>query len=103
MYHNTATRMDVIWMVLWENSVIFSPLTVAYRLLFMLWRTMNCWLFNDGRVMFDAEKALLEVPSERQRSAQRYFLELELTASQALSVVLTALEMPVMSAKIEDL
>lgn len=27
MYHNTATRMDVIWMVLWENSVIFSPLT----------------------------------------------------------------------------
>lgn len=53
--------------------------------------------------MFDAEKALLEVPSERQRSAQRYFLELELTASQALSVVLTALEMPVMSAKIGDL
>lgn len=52
---------------------------------------------------FDVVKALLEVPSGRPCSAQRYFMELELTVSQAVSVVLTALEVSVRSAKMGGL
>lgn len=66
--------MDVIWMVLPKNSVIFSPWQRTYGLRFMLWRTMNCWPPNDGRAMFHAEKALLEVASGRQCSAVQVFL-----------------------------
>ena len=66
--------MDVIWMVLPENSVIFFPWQWTYGLRFMLWRTMNYWPPNDGRATFNAEKALLEVPSGRQCSAAQVFL-----------------------------
>lgn len=95
----TAMRMHVICMALQENSVIFSPDSDLQGLPFVFWRAMNYWLPKDGWVMLDAEEGCLEVPLRGNAQQCRYFLELEPTASQALSSALTALETSIMSTK----
>lgn len=72
MYYNQkdGCNPDGITTEFWH----FFPWQRTYGLHFMLWRTTNYWPPNDGRAMFNAEKALLKVPSGTQCSAVQVFL-----------------------------
>lgn len=65
MYWNIATKMDVIWVILWENSVIFFPLTTdIWASLYALennellttkwWESdVQCWEGPAGRALWE--------------------------------------------------